>query len=340
VAPTPKARTAKKKVVARSRAKLPMKVTGEPEHNVYKLRSLVSVWANDARDLLFDWADMVHGLSKEDPEEADVEPGVGPEVLVLGASALELLRVGVHGTAASFRAQAAADEDSASQLLGLLEHRNVLESPVWQQHFGAVPPHGTIARLVRRLGKPCSGARGYRNKEELVQEAGRIRNWYKPGRKLQRPRRGIKRKLVEADYVTGRKTAWTCKVAAHYSHFLKPVHLDGLWQWRLIARALIRANIRVHSGTVPVERLWSVFRQYFPAASRTMSLEWWKLLASLGYMNYNYKHFHRSNTLTEDDGLLAQRIDMLVSLTRELHAESAGDDGVLRALSEVFSGDS
>eukprot|EP00973_Karenia_brevis_P010768 1458022-Karenia_brevis.AAC.1 len=75
-----------------------------------------------------------------------------------------LLQTGVTGTAAAFKAQAQADEQAAGQLLTLLNAPDVLDASVWQRLFGAQPPRGTIARLVRRLGGVPPAALGFRNK--------------------------------------------------------------------------------------------------------------------------------------------------------------------------------
>ena len=106
-----------------------------------------------------------------------------------------------------------------------------------------------------------------------------------------------------------------------------------------MAQALHAAGIPVHSGTVPVERLWSSLQAFFPAASRRMSRPWWDLLAMLSYMRFNYRHFNHATlpTFVEGDALLGERIDTLVSLTRELQASAVGDDDVLRALEAALA---
>ena len=107
--------------------------------------------------------------------------------------------------------------------------------------------------------------------------------------------------------------------------------------WRKCARALIKAEIAVHTGTVPVERMWSFLLDIFPKAARTITQEWFNLLAELAYLRINYRHFNHSSlpTWTEGDTLLAERIDMMVSLTRALHAEE--DCALLATVSSAFA---
>ena len=105
-----------------------------------------------------------------------------------------------------------------------------------------------------------------------------------------------------------------------------------------MAKALRAAGIPVHSGTVPVERLWNSLQDFFPKASRRMCLEWFELLARLSYMRFNYRHFNHSvlPTFTDGDALLTERIENLIILTRELQAAAEGDDAVLQPLCSVF----
>ena len=106
-----------------------------------------------------------------------------------------------------------------------------------------------------------------------------------------------------------------------------------------MARALRVAGIPVHSGTVPVERLWSSLKDFFPKAARRISLPWWQLLAKLSYMRFNYRHFNHAvlPAFTDGDALLAERIENLIVLTREMQACAEGDDAVLKAPSTALS---
>ena len=63
----------------------------------------------------------------------------------------------------------------------------------------------------------------------------------------------------------------------------------------------------------------------FPRNERTMSLEWWELLADLGFLRFNYRHFNHASLpgWCRGHALLAERIDCIVSMTRALHAQAS-----------------
>ena len=130
----------------------------------------------------------------------------------------------------------------------------------------------------------------------------------------------------------------TKKVRTHLRILISERKLQGLWHWRRMALALHAAGIPVHTGTVPVERLWSALKSFVPAESRRMTRPWWDLLAMLGYMRFNYRHFNHAvlPTFTDGDALLAERVESLVSLTRELQVDAEGDNFVLRALQRAL----
>ena len=106
-----------------------------------------------------------------------------------------------------------------------------------------------------------------------------------------------------------------------------------------MARALRAAGIPVQTGTVPVERLWSALVSFIPDESRQMERAWWDLLAMVSYMRYNYRHFNHAclPTFTEGDALLAERIENLSTLTRELISCTEGDSEALRALEAALA---
>ena len=84
----------------------------------------------------------------------------------------------------------------------------------------------------------------------------------------------------------------------------------------------------MQTGTVPVERLWSNLGDFIPDAARTVSLHWFRLLADLGFLRFNYRHFNHASLpdWTEGDVLLAERID-----TQD------GDIGAMTALQAEFA---
>ena len=214
---------------------------------------------------------------------------------------------------------------------------------MWLELFGAAPPRGTLARLARRANAKLHESmqkHGWECMGEWLAEIKRMRRWYKPGRKLQRRRTlGIKRKCDAADHACGKASAWGDKVQKHYKKLVKRVRRKGLLGWRKCACALRTAGVNVHTGTVPVERMWSFLLDVFPKASRTITHEWFELLADLAYMRINYRHFNHSSLpgWTEGDSLLAQRIDMMVALTRALHAQEGSAGPALAAIREAFA---
>ena len=226
---------------------------------------------------------------------------------------------------------------SRKQLESFIRHARVMDSDIWKTVFGSLPPRGALARIAWRLGVKLhlrNKAYGWVSKERFRIEVRRLQKWYKPGRRQTRRRRGIVRSAKSALQVRGRKSVITKAVRAHLRTLVSHRKLEGLWYWRQMAKALRVAGIPVHSGTVPVERLWSSLKDFFPKASRRMSLQWWNLLARLSYMRFNYRHFNHSvlPTFTDGDALLAERIENLVALTREMEACADGDESVLQGL--------
>ena len=56
-------------------------------------------------------------------------------------------------------------------------------------------------------------------------------------------------------------------------------------------------------------------------------------------MRFNYRRFNHAvlPTFTDGDALLAERIENLIVLTRELQASAEGDNAVLNAVSTALS---
>jgi hypothetical protein len=291
------------------------RITGDPQHDLFALRRLVSPSCPDARDFLRDHADLMNRLSAAPPAATpDAASGDAP---ALTQSAEQLLRSAIEDVGKVFKDKAAADSPAADELRGLLRSRAAVDSPVWQKLFKATPPRGTLERLSRllscRLHSALQG--GWSTKAEFRAAVQTMRAWYRPGRKKARYRRGMLRSRRQTVRVQGARTAWTKKVAAHYRRLLRPLRVEGLWAWRRVAAALRKAGISVQSGTVPVERLWSSLLDMVPSSTRLMSEEWWELLANLAYLRYNYRHFNHRKlpTWTEGDSLLGQRIETLAS---------------------------
>ena len=131
----------------------------------------------------------------------------------------------------------------------------------------------------------------------------------------------------------------TKKTKQHMNILAGKITVEGLFNWRKVASLLWQAGIDVQTGTVPVERLWANYVCYFPDAATGMKLPWWSLLNDLGYLRFNYRHFNHDDlpAFTRGDSLLAERIDNLVSITRALNRDSAGNcSAALEAPQEAF----
>ena len=126
----------------------------------------------------------------------------------------------------------------------------------------------------------------------------------------------------------GRKTVMTKKVLKHLKVLASKSKVEGLFNWRKVASLLREAGVPMQSGTVPVERLWANYTDFFPEAATGLTREWWDLLNDLGYLRFNYRHFNHSDlpSFTRGDTLLAERIDDLVTLTRALRQAQMGDE--------------
>ena len=318
--------------------RVPCLVTGDQQHDIINFRRLVPPRCGDGRDLVFDHIDLINRLSGCDPPAAcDQTVSHNP----LGDASKKMLEDAARLSVAALGRSIAQDPGSAQELRQFLQHPRVLEAAEWNAVFGSVPPRGTLARIARRLRArlhPCNGPHRWRSKRDFCEEARRIRKWYKTARKTTVARRGIARQRGLPNQVRSARVAFTAKARSHYRRLLKPLRLEGLWAWRRAANALQVAGIPMQTGTVPVERTWASFKDMFPRAGRTMSLEWWALLANLAFLRHNLRHFQQSTSpaWAEGDSLLAARIDTLVSLTRVLHDDDGVDGHGHSRLAELF----
>ena len=94
----------------------------------------------------------------------------------------------------------------------------------------------------------------------------------------------------------------------------------------------------VHSGTVPVERMWSSYKDMMPLATRVRSVAWFNLLSKVAFLRYNYRHFHakRLPKWSDRDALLAERLETLSEIVK-LMADADTCDGSTPPLDELFS---
>ena len=227
------------------------------------------------------------------------------------------------------------------EIKNFLSNRHVRKAPEWGETFNAPtgPPRGVLARLARRFSTDMHLRRGCWNFQSMAsfqREISRFEAWYKPGRRQGDVLRRVRRSASTEQ--PGQKTIWNKKVALHYRRPRHPVRQEGLWRWRMVAMAIRAAGLPMQTGTIAVERLWASMLDTFPKSARTMRKEWWQLLADLFFMRYNYRHFNHSSLpgWCEGDALLAERIDNLVAMTRQLHQDSAVDSVEMQALVQAF----
>jgi hypothetical protein len=149
-----------------------------------------------------------------------------------------------------------------------------------------------------------------------------MQSWYEPGRKKDRRHRGIIREPGHVKRVKGAQSVFTVSVRRHYRRLRRPVRQQGLWNWDGVAAAMHKAGIPVHSGTIPVERLWASLKGMLPTQGRRISKEWFDFVSSLCFLRYNYLHFHSKAlpSWTDSDSLLAQRLDGMVAIAESLAA--------------------
>ena len=308
-------------------------VTGDPLHEVINFRKLVPAFANDARHAILDHQDMMARLSAK-PIEVQKLPYSRPQELP--GYAKQLLRTGVEQPLAAFKTELENKKDAAAALRAFLEQPMAHKSPTWKQMFKANPPRGTIARLGRHCRATLHETTAFRNFATVKQfraEIRRMKAWYRRGKRLTRPQRGIKRSKKTGPHVRGLRTIWNGKVNKHYRILLRS-RVRGLWCWRTVALSLHAAQIAVQGGTQPTERLWSCLLQMLPQAGRKLSLPWFTMLAKILYIRYNHIHYTRGAlpTWCERDSLIMQRADTLAALL----FDDAADTEHLHALFQPF----
>ena len=134
------------------------------------------------------------------------------------------------------------------------------------------------------------------------------------------------------------RPAWNAKVQLHYQRLLGATRTEGLWRMRQVALWLRQAGIDVHTGTVPVERMWSTHNDMFPRSARRMGLKWFGLLANLAYLRDVYRHFHVGvlPPWAEDDALAAEAVENLVYLLPRMES-GEGSSSSLDSLFEPFT---
>jgi len=298
--------------------------TGEPYHDVIAFRKLVSSLDTDYNDILKDHEYPILRLSAaRAPTRPEAQVVPRPESEPLTEVARRLLRRSVEDDTPTLQAALQESPSAAEEVREWFKQPGVLRDRSWRELFRARPPLATALRLARRVGTKLrndDGMHAYRSRKEFRTEIKRMRKWYKRSRKLTRRKRGIVRDAAAPLRVFGRRSAWNEKVEAHYRRLLKPLRFAGLWEWRRVALALHRAGIKVHSGTIPVERMWSVLEEMMPPMARTVSPRWFRLLSDLAFLRVMYSHYNAALAPPWADGdlRLAESIDNLATAMRAM----------------------
>ena len=282
--------------------------------------------------MLVDHGDILARLSAKVVERPESSPNL------LDPRAHWLLKSAVEQEHDKFQSSLQSDSGSADLLRSWLAQPNLAKSKTWKQVFGCYPPRGVIARVARRVQAELhetSQFSGYVSLRDFKREVKRLMKWYRTGRKKTRRRRGIRRTSKSPLRLTQPRSVWSNKVKAHYKRLLKPLRLEGLWEWHKVAMALVAANIPVQSGTIPVERYWASLLEMLPDQARHMSELWFHILSMVSFLRFNIRHFRAGSlpTWCRGDSLLAQRLDGLAACLR---VEEGDDTSHLDSLFEPF----
>ena len=308
----------------------PTVITGDPMHDLFALRRIVTPAANDCRTFISDHQDCMTRLSAPPRPCISSTSKSSVDVQVqLTESTKSLLRTPIARPPSEFRLAVAQNKEDAISLKAFISSANVDKSQTWKEVVGSFPPRGTIARICRLVDGSLHDTVGYYNHENrkaLKREIRRIQKWYRVGRRQVRiRRRGIIRDRQQAGPVSGVRVVLSNKVQAHYRRLLKPLRIEGMMKWRKLALATIAAGVPVQSGTVGVERLWAILVRMLPAETKKISPRWFRVLAMLMFVRYNFGHYRTSCPgMLENDPLMAQRLEtmeLLVQATKEENEE-------------------
>jgi hypothetical protein len=301
-------------------------IAGEPYHDVIKVRTIVSPYANDHGTFVPDHSDMLCRLSAAKPP-VDPCPSQVASLPTLGKAGRALLKKAVQVSPADFLAVWRTKPAGTRALKRFLASPAVRKAKhVWREVFQAQPPRPVLARLARLVGVTLPDTCGYYNytgKSDFVSEVKRMQKWYHGGRRLTRRRRGLLR-VLDNNQVRGRRSVWSKKLTTHYRRLVKPTRLRGLMHWRRCALALHTAGLAVHSGTIPVERHWCQYASYWPPAVKSITEPTFALLSGMCMLRYNWGHFNKPwrPKWTRGDVLLQQRAAEMIAM---LHAADVGD---------------
>jgi hypothetical protein len=130
------------------------------------------------------------------------------------------------------------EEESKKQSLAaindcksFMQHPDVHQASEWKEIENAKPPRGTLARVARRAAvalHPTLKRWAWKSTKEVRREICDLIRWYKPGRKVWRRRRGIRRGHAAGPWRRGRLTVMTAKVIKHLKNLASKWKLEGL----------------------------------------------------------------------------------------------------------------
>ena len=309
---------------------------------------MVSTLKNDNPDIRVDHEDVLNRFSAPLRPVSTQDSSEERQPISLSRRAKELLRICIEEIVEQLNQASKSDVDAARELRHFLGSAGVMRAKIWKRVYRASrgPPRGALARWARRLGGGIHDELGFWNYatlEEFRSECKRVASWYKRGRKLYRPSRGIKRTRADLEEHRGkprRRVAMSKKLSAHYMRLKRKLREEGLWNWRRVALALHEAGLAIHSGTVCVERVWAVLKEFLPDNANRMSPLWFRFLADMMFLRYTYLHFNH-NALpawTRADALMTAQVDTLLTIAREMQeSEEYSTPLVLRALEEAYA---
>ena len=262
--------------VGAAACKASTKIVGEPYHNVIRLRRLVSPSCNDSSFFLKDHETLMCRLSAETMTGEELQSIKNASAPQLSDAGKQLLRCCIQSRASVFQQECHKNPQAFLDLCDFLKSPGVRKATtVWRDVFQAQPPAAVIARccfLCKVAVRPPARYRNYSTMAEFRQEVRMMQSWYKPGRRLDRPRQGLLRtKKGTSAFERGRRSVFNYKVTDHYRRLQHQLYMEGLAQWRRCALNLHKAQIGVQSGTLPCERQWAFFLSLFPPQGRNIT---------------------------------------------------------------------
>ena len=228
-------------------------------------------------------------------ELQSIKDALAPELSDAGK---HLLRCCIQNRASVFEQERSKNPQAFLDLCTFLKSPGVRKATAaWRDVFQAQPPAAVIARccsLCKVAVPPPARYRNYSTMAEFRQEVKIMQSWYKPGRRLDRPRLGLLRtKKGTSAFERGRRSVFNYKVTDHYRRLQHQLYMEGLAQWRRCALNLHKAQIGVQSGTLSCERQWAFFLSLFPPQGRNIT----EMLGHIETFSDIISEIHRDNVL-------------------------------------------